>query len=94
MQGTQEYKLEERDDCAGVPCMCEDSKEPKVTNMVIVVVLETPLTATITIIFLNERSHWVFLTRNFGLQEKKIWVVWHNANCGGFLTACNEHRLL
>lgn len=34
--------------------MCEDSKEPKVTNMVIVV-LETPLTATITIRFANQK---------------------------------------
>lgn len=74
--------------------MCEDSKEPRVTNMVIVAVLETPVAATITIKFFNQKSHWVFLTKNFELQEKRVCVVWHNANCGRFLTACSEHCLL
>lgn len=73
--------------------MCEDSKEPKVTDMV-VVVMEMPLTLTVTVKFLNENSHWAFLARNFGLQEQEVWVVRCNATCGGFLAACNEHCLL
>lgn len=51
--------------------MCEDSKEPKVTDMV-VVVMEMPLTLTVTVKFLNQNSHWAFLTRNFGLQEQEV----------------------
>uniref|UniRef100_A0A8B9NN16 PTB-containing, cubilin and LRP1-interacting protein n=1 Tax=Accipiter nisus TaxID=211598 RepID=A0A8B9NN16_9AVES len=29
-----------------------------------------------------------------GCKEKRVWVVWHNAICGRFLTACSEHCLL
>lgn len=53
MQGTQKYELRESHRCGGVPCDCENSKEPKVT----VSILEIPLTATVTIEFLNQKSH-------------------------------------